>query len=448
MKNDWNKYIYPETFLGFIDASSHQNNGAELNALTESRVTTLADLSQQAKFDGKLIDARLLQGLSHNDHVWGKICYQQLRQYFNKGQPIGHHQIYVLINPEEMSDSAAINRCAELLEHFIGTGEVSIRLLLKNTFELCHSQLLKIVRMCELSGVQRICFADDHSQFSPAGVKRFLAALNATSHANALTFECAFAGGGEHAKENAITAITSGINYIHVTASYLAQSDQAQPVIQLMQEFSSHNFALNKEALQQYILVYHQQGLENPLAITSGLAPVTCEQVTQTAANSGNAKELAAAELTDKIALRFDVSANDWHVSIQLLAKGQAQDLGERVHHYVMLLLAREYYQQYQQMMARDGVVDPLLVGWVEREALHQMIGDNEAQFNVKLCRARKHIVTAAETLGVMDYQPLSTRQGAVRLNCGNVTVVQGSKVEFEMENWHFAEEYPQLKQA
>ena len=52
MKNDWNKYIYPESFHGFIDASSHQYNGPLLNAFGEQRGENLVNLSQQAEFDG------------------------------------------------------------------------------------------------------------------------------------------------------------------------------------------------------------------------------------------------------------------------------------------------------------------------------------------------------------------------------------------------------------
>ncbi|WDE11556.1 hypothetical protein [Thalassomonas haliotis] len=447
MKNDWNKHIYPESFCGFMDASSHQNS--DKGAFGEQRGATLVNLSQQAGFDGKLLGINLLDSLAHHAHIWGKISYEQLKRHFARGDAIGHHQVYVVINLLEMSDSAAINRCADLLEYFIGMGNVKIRLLLKNAFEITQCQLIKIVRMCELSGIERLCFNDDLALFSPSGVKRFLAALTATNYNQSLKFECAFSGIGQHAKDNAIMAITSGIHYLHVAASYLAQAVQAVSITQIMQEFSFHNFCLNKQVLQHYIFVYHNFGVKHA-ALPDGLAVFSDESPVATVSHKGNANNRPVTELEaeDDIALHFDVSANDWHVSIQLLVNGVAEDLGERVHHYVMLLLAREYYQQYQQMLARDGYVDPLLVGWVQREALHQMIGDNEAQFNVKLCRARKHISTVIKQQGVSGYQPLSTRQGAIRLNCGNVTVVQGSKVEFEMKNWHFTDELPQLKQA
>lgn len=449
MKNDWNKYIYPESFHGFIDASSHQYNGPLLNAFGEQRGENLVNLSQQAEFDGQLLDISLLSGLYHHQHVWGKVSYEQLRYYFTSEESVVHHQIYVELNLDEISSSASINRCAELLEYFIDTGEVSIRLLLKNAFQISQSQLIKIVRMCELSGVQRICFNDDLSLFSPSGIKRFLAALNATNYSKSLEFECAFSGVGFHTKENAIMAITSGINYIHVTASYLELAYQALPVTLLMQAFSNHNEPLNKQALQRYIMYLHGLTVDDSSLTHIGADTVNDDVNRGAVANMVKNNSVPEVELSNNIAIRFDVSANDWHVKMQLMVNGVIEELGERVHHYVLLLLAREYYQQYQTMLTRDGHVDPLLVGWVEREALHQMIGDNEAQFNVKLCRAKKHIIGAAEKLGYIEYQPLSTRQGAIRLNCGNVTVVQGSKIEFEMENWQFIDShYTELKQA
>ena len=91
-----------------------------------------------------------------------------------------------------------------------------------------------------------------------------------------------------------------------------------------------------------------------------------------------------------KIDFHFYISLDEEHVFLKLLMDNALlDDLGERVHHYLLLLLARQRLRD-----ARDGD-DPSAQGWVEVDRLASMLRIEPAHLNIQIYRARKQVHSA-----------------------------------------------------
>jgi hypothetical protein len=87
--------------------------------------------------------------------------------------------------------------------------------------------------------------------------------------------------------------------------------------------------------------------------------------------------------------LRFEVSQNEEHASLSLLVDGKTLALGERIHHYTLVTLAR-----LRQQDAAQGVPAPSQ-GWVEVEELARMLGVDASYVNIQIFRAKHQILGA-----------------------------------------------------
>jgi hypothetical protein len=120
----------------------------------------------------------------------------------------------------------------------------------------------------------------------------------------------------------------------------------------------------------------------------------------------------------------FQVSLNEEHAFLKItLDAWREVDLGERVHHYSLLTLARRRLDD-----AERGL-DPSSQGWVDLLDLAKMLGLEPAHLNIQIHRARKQIAGA---LPADTRLPaiVERRRGGVRLGALRFQIVRGSRLE------------------
>lgn len=126
---------------------------------------------------------------------------------------------------------------------------------------------------------------------------------------------------------------------------------------------------------------------------------------------------------TKDMHLCFQVSLDEEHTFLRIRYNGKTFDLGERIHHFLLLTLARRRHDDHERG------IDPAEQGWVEIEDLSAMLGLEVSHTNIQIFRARKQVCEA------LAEKPLSTqlverRRGAVRLGCSSFNIVRGSQQE------------------
>jgi hypothetical protein len=122
--------------------------------------------------------------------------------------------------------------------------------------------------------------------------------------------------------------------------------------------------------------------------------------------------------------MQFDVSLNEEHVFLTLLDEGaHCIDLGERVHHYSLLVLARLRLADAARGIETGGQ------GWVDNERLLKMLGVDGGHLNIQLFRARRQIMAALpaapELVGVIE-----RRRGEIRFGEIGVRIFRGATLE------------------
>lgn len=123
-------------------------------------------------------------------------------------------------------------------------------------------------------------------------------------------------------------------------------------------------------------------------------------------------------------AMQFQVSLNEEHVFLTILRDGATcVELGERVHHYSLLLLARRRLED-----AGRGL-DSESQGWIDIEQLTRMLGLDSNYFNLQMLRARRQILQALP-LGCGAPVVIERRRGEVRFGGFRIGIVRGACVE------------------
>ncbi|CAB5712594.1 Uncharacterized conserved protein, contains FHA domain [Delftia tsuruhatensis] len=115
----------------------------------------------------------------------------------------------------------------------------------------------------------------------------------------------------------------------------------------------------------------------------------------------------AAAPLPD-VSFCFEVSQNEEHARLSLRINGTPVPLGERIHHYTLVTLARLRQQDALKGIAAQSQ------GWVELEELSRMLGVEPSYVNIQIFRAKHQI------LGALPHCPaapalVERRRGSLR---------------------------------
>lgn len=121
--------------------------------------------------------------------------------------------------------------------------------------------------------------------------------------------------------------------------------------------------------------------------------------------------------------LLFHVSLDEEHTFLQVRYDGKTFDLGERIHHFLLLTLAR------RRQADRERRIDPAEQGWIEIDDLSRMLGLEVSHTNIQIFRARKQVYEALPEKP-SPTQLIERRRGAVRLGCSRFSIVRGSMQE------------------
>lgn len=125
----------------------------------------------------------------------------------------------------------------------------------------------------------------------------------------------------------------------------------------------------------------------------------------------------------DDIRFSFDVSQNEEHVSLTLTLDETPIDLGERNHHYVLLLLARKLIED-----SKLGVCESEK-GWLDKDLLCDMLGQSENHMNIHIYRFRKQLSALypdAEQLSSL----IERRTGEIRFSPLEIDIFGGLTID------------------
>ena len=115
----------------------------------------------------------------------------------------------------------------------------------------------------------------------------------------------------------------------------------------------------------------------------------------------------------------FRVSQNEEHVSLTINYGSYALDMGERTHHYLLLLLARKRLQD-----AEHGT-ESIEQGWYDKDQLCKDLGIAEEHLNIHIYRLRKQINDAHSAENPLK-QLIQRRRCEVRLNYDRIQITGG----------------------
>ncbi|VAW57782.1 hypothetical protein MNBD_GAMMA07-1502 [hydrothermal vent metagenome] len=116
------------------------------------------------------------------------------------------------------------------------------------------------------------------------------------------------------------------------------------------------------------------------------------------------------------IASFFEVSQNEEHVSLNIQVDNKTIDLGQRNHHYLLLLLARKYIEDKSL-----GIIDSEQ-GWIDKRLLSKMSGLNENHINIYIYRFRKQLIELTPQHLTL-FTVIETRRGEIRFYCDMIKI-------------------------
>lgn len=119
------------------------------------------------------------------------------------------------------------------------------------------------------------------------------------------------------------------------------------------------------------------------------------------------------------IKFKFTASQNEEHVSLSLVVDNKEFDLGERNHHYLLLLLAR------QRLADLEKGLQPTEQGWVDKDVLINMTGIIEQHINIQIYRFRKQVATVMPHSTTL-HQIIERRPGELRFAYSDVEIEGG----------------------
>lgn len=120
------------------------------------------------------------------------------------------------------------------------------------------------------------------------------------------------------------------------------------------------------------------------------------------------------------IKVDFTVSKNEEHVSLCIHFGKQTIDLGERIHHYLLLMLARKRLEDGESGL-EDGEQ-----GWIDNKLLSRQTGLDENHINIQIYRFRKQLIKAcsSSTLSATQLiQIIERRRGELRFSLKTVYI-------------------------
>jgi hypothetical protein len=126
----------------------------------------------------------------------------------------------------------------------------------------------------------------------------------------------------------------------------------------------------------------------------------------------------------DEATLRFELSQDEEHARLFMsIGTAEASDLGERIHHYLLALLARLRLRDAQRGF------DASSQGWIAVDDLARLLAVDASYINIQVFRARQQIANALPA-GVCAPLLVERRRGEVRLGAYTFTIRRGATLE------------------
>lgn len=126
-------------------------------------------------------------------------------------------------------------------------------------------------------------------------------------------------------------------------------------------------------------------------------------------------------------ALFFKVSQDEEHAWLELHDAGLHINLGERSHHYALLILARLRLADAQRQLA------PHAQGWVELDRLAKMLGLEPGHLNIQIFRMRKQLALAMPP-GAHVPELIERRRGSLRFGSLRFRILRGAALEADFD--------------
>jgi FHA domain len=123
----------------------------------------------------------------------------------------------------------------------------------------------------------------------------------------------------------------------------------------------------------------------------------------------------------------FAVSQNEEHIYLSIAIDGNVINLGERTHHYSLLILARKRFED-----AERGI-DVASQGWISVDDLSRMLGLDAPHVNTLLFRGRNQIARECPDESSLS-NVIERRRGEVRFGAFRFQIVRGVQVEAVFE--------------
>ena len=126
-------------------------------------------------------------------------------------------------------------------------------------------------------------------------------------------------------------------------------------------------------------------------------------------------------------ALFFKVSQDEEHAWLEMHDAGLHLNLGERSHHYALLILARLRLADAQRQLA------PHAQGWVELDRLAKMLGIDPGHLNIQIFRMRKQLALAMPP-GAHVPELIERRRGSLRFGSLRFRITRGAALEADFD--------------
>ncbi|MFW2374514.1 MAG: FHA domain-containing protein [Gammaproteobacteria bacterium] len=135
------------------------------------------------------------------------------------------------------------------------------------------------------------------------------------------------------------------------------------------------------------------------------------------------ARELNSEYPVEECTFEFSVSADEEHTCLSIIFGKNRIDMGERVHHYLLLTLARKKLEDYHNGFGEDSV------GWVEIADLQKMLGLDNCHLNIHIYRARQQIKKNL-SMNSSDLEILERRIGSIRFAGKKYQITRAGEIE------------------
>lgn len=122
------------------------------------------------------------------------------------------------------------------------------------------------------------------------------------------------------------------------------------------------------------------------------------------------------------IQFQFMANQNEEHVSLKLVAESKTIDLGERNHHYLLLLLAKQRHADIEKKYPESEQ------GWIKKDLLVQMMGIAEQHINIQIHRFRKQVANDLPQPYRL-HQIIERRPGELRFAYCDISIEGGFKL-------------------